>query len=160
MPTKEQSRNSISIIFGGVKKKYLTPLLAWGIVYEVTQGKGTKDETEYPFSEGRGGKMEKIVMQGMLYDFYGDLLTEHQKRIYEDAVYNDMSLTELAMTYEISRQAVHDMIKRCDRILNAYEEKLHLVARFAKVKEAVTRIRTLTEDEQIRGLADEILEDL
>lgn len=99
-------------------------------------------------------------MQGMLYDFYGDLLTEHQKKIYEDAVYNDMSLTELAMTYEISRQAVHDIIKRCDKILNEYEEKLHLVDRFAKVKDTVSKIRSLTEDEEIRRLADEILEDL
>ena len=99
MPTKEQIRNFISIIFGGVKKKYLTPLLAWGIVYEVTQGKGTKDETEYPFSEGRGGKMEKIVMQGMLYDFYGDLLTEHQKRIYEDAVQSLPTLSGLRIRH-------------------------------------------------------------
>ena len=40
--------------------------------------------------------MEKIVEQGLLYDFYGELLTEHQKQIYEAAVYNDMSLTEIA----------------------------------------------------------------
>ena len=40
--------------------------------------------------------MEKIVTQGLLYDFYGELLTEHQKRIYEDVVFNDMSLSEIA----------------------------------------------------------------
>ena len=40
--------------------------------------------------------MEKIVEQGMLYDFYGELLTEHQRKIYEDVVLNDMSLSEIA----------------------------------------------------------------
>ena len=40
--------------------------------------------------------MEKIVEQGLLYDFYGELLNEHQRRIYEDAVMNDMSLSEIA----------------------------------------------------------------
>lgn len=41
-------------------------------------------------------EMEKIVRQALLYDFYGELLTEHQKRIYEDVVFNDMSLSEIA----------------------------------------------------------------
>ena len=40
--------------------------------------------------------MEKIVEQGMLYDFYGELLTDHQKKIFEDAVYNDLTLSEIA----------------------------------------------------------------
>ena len=44
----------------------------------------------------------KIIEQGMLYDFYGDLLTAHQKEIYEDLVYNDMSLNEIAQEYGIS----------------------------------------------------------
>ena len=40
--------------------------------------------------------MEKIVEQGLLYDFYGELLTEHQRRIYEDMVLNDLSPSEIA----------------------------------------------------------------
>lgn len=40
--------------------------------------------------------MEKIVQQTLLYDFYGELLNEHQKQIYEDAVFNDLSLSEIA----------------------------------------------------------------
>ena len=46
--------------------------------------------------------MEKIVEQGMLYDFYGELLTEHQRKIYEDVVLNDMSLSEIAEEQGIS----------------------------------------------------------
>lgn len=78
--------------------------------------------------------MEKIVRQGMLYDLYGGLLTEHQKQIYEELVNNDMSLSEIAEQYGISRQGVHDLIKRCDKILEGYESKLHLLEQ--KLKES------------------------
>ena len=65
--------------------------------------------------------MEKIVEQALLYDFYGELLTDHQKQVYEDVVFNDLSLSEVAEDRGISRQGVHDMIKRCNRILQDYE---------------------------------------
>ena len=55
--------------------------------------------------------MEKIVEQTLLYDFYGELLTEHQRRIYEDVVFNDYSLSEVAQELGISRQGVHDNLK-------------------------------------------------
>ena len=43
--------------------------------------------------------MEKIVEQTLLYDFYGELLTDHQKEIYEDAVFNDLPLSEIANVF-------------------------------------------------------------
>ena len=52
------------------------------------------------------GIMERIVEQNLLYDFYGELLNDHQKKIYEDAIYNDLSLSEIADEYGISRQGV------------------------------------------------------
>lgn len=88
--------------------------------------------------------MDKIYEQTMLFDFYGELLTEHQRSIYEDAVYHDLSLSEIAQAQGISRQGVHDLIKRCDKILQDYESKLHLVERFAKAKKTVEEIRRLT----------------
>ena len=87
--------------------------------------------------------MEKIVAQGLLYDFYGELLTEHQRRVYEDVVFNDMSLSEIAEEQGISRQGVHDPIKRCDRILAGYEEKLGLVRKFNQTKKMVEEIKEL-----------------
>ena len=89
--------------------------------------------------------MEKIFEQGLLYDFYGELLTEHQQKIYEDAVYNDLSLGEIAAEAGISRQGVHDLIKRCDRILADYESKLHLVERFAAARKTVNDMMQLTD---------------
>lgn len=116
--------------------------------------------------------MEKIFEQVLLYDFYGELLTEHQKSIYEDAVCNDMSLGEIAEEHGISRQGVHDLIKRCDRILQDYESKLHLVERFAGAKGKIREIERLTQEtapdpgtvegcmRQIRGLARQLLDEL
>ncbi|MBQ6551870.1 MAG: DNA-binding protein [Lachnospiraceae bacterium] len=71
--------------------------------------------------------MERIVEKTLLYDYYGELLTDHQREIYEEVVFNDMSLSEAAAEYGISRQGVHDMIRRCDQAMEAYEGKLHLL---------------------------------
>ena len=118
--------------------------------------------------------MEKIVERGMLYDFYGELLTEHQKAVYEEAVLNDMSLSEIAEQYEISRQGVHDLLKRCDKILNEYENKLHLIEKFMKIKDSAAKIHKVLDEmdnledleqikckcDEIRGRSNEILEEL
>lgn len=89
--------------------------------------------------------MDKIGEQALLYDFYGELLTPHQRTVYEDVVYHDMSLGEIAQEQGISRQGVHDLIKRCDKILQDYESKLHLVERFTRGREKIARIKLLTE---------------
>lgn len=114
--------------------------------------------------------MEKIVEQTMLYDFYGELLTNHQKQVYEDAVLNDLSLSEIAEARGISRQGVHDLIKRCNKILADYEEKLHLLEKFLKTKEQVEQINrlvsektTVSHDEvmkEIERISGRILEEL
>mgnify|MGYP002709717369 CR=1 FL=1 len=78
------------------------------------------------------------MAQGLLYDFYGELLTEHQRKIYEAAVYNDLSLSEIAQEEGISRQGVHDLVRRCDKLLEGYENKLHLVERFVTLKSSVS----------------------
>lgn len=54
--------------------------------------------------------MDKILEQTLLYDFYGELLTDHQKQIYEDVVLNDYSFSEVAEEKGISRQGVHDLL--------------------------------------------------
>ncbi len=85
--------------------------------------------------------MERIVEQTLLYDFYGELLNEHQRGVYEDAVFNDLSLSEIADEYGISRQGVHDLIKRVSNTLEGYESKLHLVEKFMDTKVYICRFR-------------------
>ena len=111
--------------------------------------------------------MNNLLEQALLYDFYGELLTDHQKEIYEQFVLEDLSLSEIAEAAGISRQGVHDLIKRCNKILEGYEEKLHLVERFLSVKEKVEKMNSLLEKESedeliqnIRTIAGEILEEL
>lgn len=105
-------------------------------------------------------QMDKIIEQGLLYDFYGDLLTQHQQKIYEDVVYNDLSLSEIAQEQGISRQGVYDLLKRCDKLLLEYENKLHLVEKFSRIKNKVFQIHALTDNEEIKQLSNEIIEEL
>lgn len=114
--------------------------------------------------------MDDILKQALLYDFYGELLTVRQKEIYEQFVLEDLSLGEIAGNAGISRQAVHDLIKRCDKILRGYEDKLHLVSKFLTVKEKLHEINEILDKDQdgntmklkadIRRIADEIIEEL
>ena len=104
--------------------------------------------------------MDRIVEKSLLFDFYGELLTQHQKKIYEDVIFNDFSLSEIADEQGISRQGVHDIIKRCDKALLEYESKLHLVDKFSKVKDKIREINELTDDSRIKELSNEIIEEL
>ena len=102
--------------------------------------------------------MEDFVKRSLLYDFYGEMLTEHQKDIYEAYVLENLSLGEIAESEGISRQGAHDIIRRCNIALEGYESKLHLVEKFLQVKEMVARIESSTDLGEARKIAEEILE--
>ena len=103
--------------------------------------------------------MDKIYEQTLLYDFYGELLNEHQKSVFEDAVFNDLSLSEVAEVHGISRQAAHDLIRRVTNILQGYEDKLHMIERFKRIEAPAVKIKELSADDpEIGGYAEEILE--
>lgn len=108
-------------------------------------------------------RMEEILMQTLLFDFYGDLLTEKQQQVYQQVVLEDYSLSETAEQLNISRQGVHDMIRRCRKTLAEYERKLHLVERFMEIRAQVHQIQELARDHGVReieAIADRILEEL
>ena len=114
--------------------------------------------------------MNKFLEQALLFDFYGELLTDHQKEIYEQFALEDLSLSEIAEMKGISRQGVHDMIKRCTKSLEGYEEKLHLIAKFQSAKQKVAQIDALAKEfhsshneaimEEIGQISNQILEEL
>ena len=89
-------------------------------------------------------QIDKLIELSLLYDFYGELLKENQKCIYEDYILNDLSLSEIAEQQGISRQGVHDVVKRCSNQLINYEEKLHLIEKFEQTKQKVSRIKELS----------------
>lgn len=82
----------------------------------------------------------------MLYDFYGDLLTERQREFYDLYHNEDLSLAEIAENYGITRQGVRDVIIRAEAILNDFEEKTGIVARFLKVRGALEEIGRLNDE--------------
>ena len=110
--------------------------------------------------------MEDLARTAMLFDFYGELLNEHQRQIYEAYTMEDLSLAEISAEYGISRQAVSTMISRCRKALDGYEERLHLVAKFESIKSAVGEISVIAgkiedpEAGKIGELAGKILGDL
>ncbi|MBP5564791.1 MAG: YlxM family DNA-binding protein [Lachnospiraceae bacterium] len=112
--------------------------------------------------------MENIVERSLLFDIYGPLLTEHQRSIYSDVVDNDYSLSEIGEELGISRQGVHDTIKRIDKILTDYEDKLHFAETYlknmdtiGKIKEEVSIIESSgTDCNRIKTLLNELTEDL
>lgn len=115
-------------------------------------------------------EVDKIVELSLLYDFYGELLKEHQKHIFEDYILNDLSLAEIADEEGISRQGVHDIVKRCTKLLMSYEEKLKLIKKFVETKNRVNQIQQIANDIEVSGdykqvdeivrLTNTILEDL
>ncbi len=93
----------------------------------------------------------------MLCDFYGDLLSDHQRAILEANVMDNDSLSEIAERFGITRQAASEMIRRCLKTLEGYEEKLGLMERFGKLEEGLARIRELAgsiEGEKAREIGE------
>ena len=129
----------------------MTPIVLWCMISQVIN-------------------VNEIMEQALLFDFYGELLTDHQKEIYEQFVLEDLSLGEIAREAGISRQGVHDLIRRCNQTLKGYEDKLHLIEKFLAIKEKVKKIDNLLDDYHeenaeelivsIRRISDEIIEEL
>jgi len=77
---------------------------------------------------------EKNLNISILLDFYGDILTERQKDMLDMYYNNDLSLSEIAQNFSISRQGVRSVLKKGENILIEMEEKLKLAARFVEVQ--------------------------
>ena len=91
-------------------------------------------------------KLEQLYELSLLYDFYGALLNDHQREIFEDYILNDLSLSEIASQQDISRQGVYDVIKRCSKQLMEYERKLCLIEKFNNTKKRINEINRIAKD--------------
>lgn len=103
-------------------------------------------------------KIQEVVTLSILFDFYGDLLDEHKKQIFSDYVLNDLSLSEIADETGLSRQGVHDIIKRCSKKLKEYEERLCLVKKFDVTKQKVNQMKLLSEEIRLTKDVDKVVE--
>ena len=90
-----------------------------------------------------GEVMENRIEISLLMDFYGKLLTEKQRNILDQYYNMDYSLSEIAENQNTSRQAIHDLIKRCYKTLNDYEDKLSLLKSSIREEEIREKIKAL-----------------
>jgi hypothetical protein len=91
-------------------------------------------------------KIDEVTKSSLLFDFYGQLLSKRQREVMELYHEENLSLSEIASEFSISRQGVHDALKNAEKALAEYEDKLGLVAKFQASREAVTRIDTIMDD--------------
>ena len=108
----------------------------------------------------------KDLTVSLLLDFYGNLLPEKQLDMMEQYYGDDLSLSEIAQNSGITRQGVHDNIKRAAAELRSYEEKLGLLKRFSDISDAANKIKTLLSPDitpenvaRISSLLDTIVEE-
>ena len=108
-------------------------------------------------------ELDEIVKLSYLYDFYGALLKENHRQIFEDYVLNDLSLSEIAEEHGITRQGVYDVVKRCRTKLKDYEQRLHLVHKFEIMKEKLQKIEKIaaeTSEQNSDGIPKSVSEEI
>lgn len=93
--------------------------------------------------------LEDATRVNLLYDFYGNLLTQKQRECLELYYQHDLSLAEIAGESDISRQGVHDLIKRAVRILEKAELKLGLIKRFDMQESTLHSLRQILGKEPV-----------
>ncbi|ERT61689.1 YlxM family DNA-binding protein [Megasphaera vaginalis (ex Srinivasan et al. 2021)] len=89
--------------------------------------------------------LEDVLRKGRLLDIYGPLLTERQERCMDMYFNQDLSLAEIGVNLEISRQGVHDLLHRASQSLEHYEAKLHLLERAQVLQREVEMAARLLE---------------
>ena len=122
----------------------------------------------YNFTEGGSTVKNQTYRMTMLFDFYGDILTDRQRELF-DLYYNeDLSLAEIAENCGISRQGVRDVIVRAEAAMNELEDKTGLLKRFMRMQSSVdtivaaaNEIKTINyrqyENHRLEELADSII---
>ncbi|UFJ42082.1 putative DNA-binding protein [Brevibacillus humidisoli] len=101
--------------------------------------------------------LEKTNQVNLLFDFYAALLKGKQREYLELYYLDDLSLSEIAEMYEVSRQAVYDHIKRAEKQLFEYEQKLQLASRHELRKTMCSRMTQLVESLPAGDARDELL---
>lgn len=91
--------------------------------------------------------LERVTELNLLLDFYNTLLTSKQRFALEMYYSEDLSLVEIAENLGISRQAVHDLLRRGEKLLDDYEEKLRLLQKHKQREKIIGEIRDIIESD-------------
>lgn len=96
--------------------------------------------------------MDNRVLLNNLYDYYKELLTEKQKLYFEDYFFDNLTLSEIASNYQVSRNAVHKQLKEIEEKLYSYENKLELFSKKQKIEQILKNV-----DERIKEQIEELI---
>ena len=97
-------------------------------------------------------KQDKLIL---LFDYYGDLLSDSQKNYFESYYFDNLSLSEIGENYNVSRNAISKDLKLASEKLNNYEEKLKIISRDDKLRKLVSKIEDNDLKEKIMNILDE-----
>ncbi len=97
-------------------------------------------------------KQDKLIL---LFDYYGDLLSESQKNYFECYYFDNLTLSEIGENYNVSRNAVSKDLKLATEKFNNYEDKLHLVKKDDELRKIVSKLKDETIKEKIMNILDE-----
>ena len=97
-------------------------------------------------------KQDKLIL---LFDYYGDLLSESQKNYFESYYFDNLSLSEIGENYNVSRNAVSKDLKLASEKLNNYEDKLKIISRDDKLRKLASKIEDKNLKEKIMNILDE-----
>lgn len=100
--------------------------------------------------------LDKSIEIMNTYDLYQELLTNKQKNYFESYYFNNYTLQEISENYDVSRNAVHDLLKRTVKKLNDFEDALHLKQENIKRHIIISDIKKLNHDEVIANLINEL----
>ncbi|WP_290774072.1 YlxM family DNA-binding protein [Anaerofustis sp.] len=104
--------------------------------------------------------MEKYFMMSYLIDIYASLLTEKQVKVLEYYYNDDISLSEIAGILNISRQGVHDTLKRAEKIVLEYDEKLELLKKYEQNIKMLEKAEALIDNKEALSLIEKVKENL
>ena len=105
-------------------------------------------------------ELDNLAKESLLYDFYGGLLTDKQREVMELYHEENYSIVEIAGELGVSKQAVHDNLKKTERILSDYEDKLGLVSKFVARSNSLRTVRADVESLKVMLAENEGMKDL
>lgn len=98
--------------------------------------------------------MEEVLYYTELFDFYGTLLTEKQQDYFKDYYFNNLSLSEIAENHGITRNAIHNQLRKVKEKLEYYEKNLQLVDKQEKVKKIYLELTDERAKKELKNLFD------
>ena len=104
--------------------------------------------------------MEKYFKMSYLIDIYASLLTHKQYKVLEYYYSDDISLSEIASILNISRQGVYDTLKRAEKIISDYDDKLQLLNKYEQNIKMLEKAEALIDNKEALSLIEKVKENL